>query len=122
LASAPIGLTLPWGRIMTEKLGALVLGSEDGAYSLTIAPRAQLTVGRSQDLVDFVIDERTISRKHARIRHTGAECFVEDEGSKVGTFVNETRVEGPVAIHPGDRVRIGKVVLIVSARPASASG
>src|SRR5512135_1604412 len=49
--------------------------------------RASSTIGRS-DECDVVIPDFRVSRMHARIREEDGECFVEDAGSRHGTFVN----------------------------------
>jgi pSer/pThr/pTyr-binding forkhead associated (FHA) protein len=54
------------------------------------------------------VSSPTVSRHHARIVVAGGRATVEDLGSKNGTFVNGRRVEAPVVLTPGDRVRLGQ--------------
>lgn len=49
--------------------------------------RASSTIGRS-DECDVVIPDFRVSRMHARIREEDGDFFVEDAGSRHGTFVN----------------------------------
>jgi len=60
-----------------------------------------------------------VSRRHARLRIAGGQALLEDLGSRHGTFVNDRRVEGTVALASGDRFRLGALpfTLLVS-RPA----
>ena len=49
------------------------------------------TVGRHHDS-DVVIDDPSISRRHAEITYSGEGYFVSDIGSKNGTFVNQDNI------------------------------
>jgi DNA-binding winged helix-turn-helix (wHTH) protein len=66
------------------------------------------TLGR--DEADLHIDSPTVSRRHARIRISGAGAVLEDLGSKNGTFVNGERVSTAVTLKDGDEVQVGSVV------------
>lgn len=60
---------------------------------------------------DVCIDERSISRQHARISLGHGGAIIEDLGSHNGTFVNNERVEtGGTPIRIGDALRLGGVV------------
>jgi hypothetical protein len=54
------------------------------------------------------------SRHHARIVVSGARAVLEDLGSKNGTFLNKRRVEGSMAIAGGDRIVVGRELLVVN--------
>jgi DNA-binding winged helix-turn-helix (wHTH) protein len=56
------------------------------------------------------LQSTTVSRRHARIRVT-EDSWLEDLGSKNGTFVGERRVSEPVRLVDGDQVRLGSVRL-----------
>jgi len=70
------------------------------------------TVGRGPRS-DFVVDVTLLSRVHCRLQATQTELTVEDLGSTNGTFVNDRRVsESP--LQSGDRLRLGRLELVVS--------
>ena len=64
-----------------------------------------------RDLDDVIdVPSPTVSRHHATIRFE-ADAWLEDLGSKNGTFVGDVRVTKPVRLADGDRVRLGAVLL-----------
>ena len=75
-----------------------------------------LTIGRYPGLVDAVLADAHISRRHLRIRWSSKGFEVEDLNSANGTIVNGERLE-PFrhrALGAGDVVRIGRLELLVS--------
>ena len=70
-------------------------------------------IGRGRN-ADLVLNEATISRAHALFGYEGAEVFVQDLGSTNGTLVNGAREHRKPLVH-GDELRMGKLVLKVSA-------
>ncbi|HSJ58111.1 MAG TPA: FHA domain-containing protein [Anaerolineae bacterium] len=67
------------------------------------------TIGRWHDN-DVVVDDRWVSRYHARIVRRDDRYVVEDLDSKNGTFVNGQRIAAPVALHDGDQVQVTPLV------------
>ena len=75
-----------------------------------------LTIGRHPELVDAVLQDDHVSRRHLRVRWTRKGFEVEDLNSSAGTMVNGHRL-APFqrrAVGPGDLVRIGRIELQVS--------
>lgn len=56
-----------------------------------------------------VIHAPEVSRHHARLVVSGGTVTLEDLGSKNGTFVGTTRVEGAVEVRPGDDILVGTI-------------
>ncbi|NRA94761.1 MAG: FHA domain-containing protein [Planctomycetes bacterium] len=67
-----------------------------------------IIVGRGQD-ADLPIQDKSVSRFHARLDHDGASWQVTDLGSSNGTFINESRIYDPALLSNGDELRIGSV-------------
>jgi len=67
------------------------------------------------------IDEPPVSRRHARISIESERVVLEDLRSRNGTFLNGRRVETPAALHDGDVIGLGPVVLRFHARADLAS-
>ena len=64
-----------------------------------------LTIGRSADC-DIVLDDRQISRLHARILWRGDHYEIEDLASKNGTHLNGRDVVSPQPLHDGDEIQV----------------
>lgn len=69
---------------------------------------ATTDIGRAQTNT-IIIADATVSRQHARIRLEEDKFLLFDLGSANGTFVNDQRVEEPVALAENDVVRFGEV-------------
>ncbi len=63
------------------------------------------TIGRLTDN-DIVLEEGSVSRNHARIVREGSSYFIEDLGTRNGTFLQGVPVQS-AELHPGDTVQVG---------------
>ncbi len=79
---------------------------------LTINVRGEVIVGRTPG-ADIVIGAGYVSGRHAKFQLMGQNLFVEDLGSKNGTYVNGQRIEGPTVLHDRDVVTVGDVAIRV---------
>lgn len=90
-----------------------------------VAGSRRIPVGEGENVVGrdpasaVHLDAAGVSRHHARIMVNGHDAALEDLGSKNGTLLNDTSVSGRVALHDGDRIQIGPIVIVYH---ASASG
>lgn len=73
--------------------------------------RGVLSIGRAPQN-DLVLGDETLSWRHAELWTRGRSLYVRDRGSTNGTFLNETRVNVPVAVVDGDRIRLGDTVVL----------
>ena len=78
----------------------------------------RLTIGRSSDC-DLVLDERYISRKHARITFTDGTFWIEDLKSGMGVIVNGKRIS-KTRIQDGDEIRFGPLRITLVNPPEAA--
>jgi putative peptide zinc metalloprotease protein len=77
-----------------------------------------ITIGRG-DGVTVKLDDRTVSRLHARIT-TGPEgAMIEDAGSRFGVIVSGQPVSAPRPLAPGSEIKLGNVVLRVESETAA---
>ncbi|MFG2041784.1 FHA domain-containing protein [Dactylosporangium sp. NPDC048998] len=68
------------------------------------------TLGRDSGASAVVLDDRDVSRRHARLDIIDNQLVLTDLGSTNGTHVNDARVTRRVLV-PGDRIRIGRYEL-----------
>jgi pSer/pThr/pTyr-binding forkhead associated (FHA) protein len=77
---------------------------------VVVLPLGQLTrIGR-RAAADIVLDDRTVSRRHALVVERGGRPVIADDRSLNGVFVNGRRVS-EAALHHGDEVQIGDRVM-----------
>ncbi len=71
---------------------------------------------------DVVLDETTVSRRHATIMHKLGRFELADLGSTNGTFVNGGRVRKPIALKRGDEIKFGsaRFVFVAAGDPSPA--
>ena len=86
---------------------ALVVRSGGGRAGETFQLEDErTTIGRSPDSGIF-LDDVTVSRRHAVIVKREGRCFIEDEGSLNGTFLNRRRIDS-AELHDDDELQVGK--------------
>ncbi len=71
-------------------------------------------LGRHPDS-EIMLDDITVSRRHAAIERTDEGYVVTDAGSLNGTYVNQERIERAVLQH-GDELQVGKFRLVLFER------
>ncbi len=75
-----------------------------------------ITIGRSKS-ADLVIDNDSVSRSHVRFALKDGKYELEDLGSRNGTYVNGSKIEGSVLVTSSDVIQIGKFMLTTSRNP-----
>jgi hypothetical protein len=80
-----------------------------GGMVIPLQPETRLGANRANDLV---IHDPYVSRQHARLRWDGLGWWIQDLGSRNGTFVNEQRcpVNQEIRVPFGARLRVGDEV------------
>jgi hypothetical protein len=67
-------------------------------------------IGRSIEDAKVIVLDPSVSRRHAEVMRDRI-WMIRDLGSLCGTFVNEQRIDKPIALHHGDRVRFGDIAM-----------
>ena len=98
-----------------------------GALELVLADRTRvpllqdMTIGRAPGST-LQLDDPAVSRRQARIsvpdETDGGPAMLEDAGSSYGTWLDGQRLDGPVQLHDGARIRMGNHELVVERRRA----
>ena len=103
---------------------ALSWSGPDGAVLHELGT-AESVIGRAEEC-EVVLADRSVSRRHARVAPEADGWWIEDLGSRGGTWVNGRPISRPTRLAPGDRVGVGQSVLAVvdagHARQSAASG
>ena len=66
----------------------------------------EVTVGRAPGCA-VLLDDPTVSSRHARVFPQRDGHLIDDLGSRNGTMVNGRRIQGPTPLSAGDRISIG---------------
>ena len=69
-----------------------------------------ILIGRANDST-LVLTDDYASTRHARISETNNVWYLEDLGSTNGTYVGQSKVDGPIPLEAGVVVRIGKTAM-----------
>ena len=69
-----------------------------------------LTLGRSSACTVVLEGDTFASSVHARIFHDDDDLWLEDLGSKNGTYINDERIAEPVRVRRGDRLKVGATI------------
>lgn len=85
----------------------LVIEDASGTRSVVRLASDEITLGRARDGNTFRLDDRNVSRRHARLVRASGALFIEDLGSLNGTRVNGERISGRRRLREGDLVEIG---------------
>lgn len=93
-----------------QKEAALLLWMEGeeikGRWTLA---KPATSIGRWEDN-DVVVDDRWVSRHHARIHREDEGYVVQDLSSKNGTFVNGRRIAAPTPLADGDEIQVTPLI------------
>ncbi|WP_101757802.1 FHA domain-containing protein [Oceanicoccus sp. KOV_DT_Chl] len=95
----------------TSQASGIMLKSLGGDEPFEV--NGEVIVGRGS-ASDLVIDQDRLSRKHARLSAGDGAVLVEDLGSTNGTYVNDTKVDGPVLAKNGDIIKFDSFAYEVS--------
>lgn len=81
------------------------LGSGEGSRKWLLHPQQELVIGRDGEC-DIVLDNRLVSRMHARIYWQDGDFFIRDLDSKNGTHVNGQSIRHEKRLQNGDEVQV----------------
>jgi pSer/pThr/pTyr-binding forkhead associated (FHA) protein len=109
--------------LAAERTGqdVLALRDEAGLLRLFDAPDADetRTIGRRAETDLSISWDGQVSGVHAVLQYIGGELAIVDDGlSTNGTFVNGQRINGRQRLRGGDRIRVGRTVLVYRAAEA----
>ena len=77
----------------------------------TLSGVGEITIGRAPGNT-LVLQDESVSRRHAVIRHRDAGWTIEDIDSQNGTELNFRRVQGEQELSTGDRIQVGQTRIL----------
>ena len=84
-----------------------------------VCPHQPWIIGRQT--THLRLNDWSVSRRHAEVCFADGQWLINDLKSKHETFVNDRAIDGPCALQTGDRLSIGRVVLMVHELSVGAS-
>jgi pSer/pThr/pTyr-binding forkhead associated (FHA) protein len=89
------------------------ISGQAGTY--TVAPGADLVIGRDTARCQVILQEPRISGVHATLHFENGQLFIRDDGSNNGTFLNNNRIAAGVytPVPPGSMIRFGPIEFVV---------
>lgn len=97
------------GELLEKRLPAPIILRVQGGPPVTFT-RPSVSVGRDPGC-DLCIDDLTVSSQHARFSYHHQQWWLEDLGSKNGTFLLDEKLSTPVVVTASDQVRFGQVAV-----------
>jgi len=86
----------------------------------TVGAMSGAILGRA-DACDIVVDEATVSKRHARVTYDGS-VWMEDLASTNGTYVNGMKIDGTTVLRKGDRIALGAAKIVFLGSSAQGKG
>ena len=74
---------------------------------------SELVIGRERTC-DLVLEAATVSAEHTRLSYHHQNWWVEDLGSRNGTYLNLERVITPSILVSGDELQLGQVKITIA--------
>lgn len=98
-------------------MAKLTLSFKDKVLKVYYVEPGEIVIG-SDPACQIHIDSLALHPRHAAITTENRKSVVRDLGSPEGTFVNETRLNGPHQLKHDEIIRIGKHTLLYTTDPA----
>ena len=113
-APAPaVPASTPAARPRKGKAWRLVLVEPAAEAGATFPVDGEVTLGRGGGCTVPLAFDTFVSQVHARAFDRDGALWVEDLGSRNGTFVDDQQVHEPTFVDKGSRIRVGETVLEV---------
>lgn len=99
-----------YDRLPARKRACLIQYNGDALGHRYFVDKPVVAVGRSPTNGIVILDV-SVSRLHAKCYAANNTIDIEDSGSRNGTFINDQRIQTRTALHDGDMLRLGSILL-----------
>src|SRR5216683_6677225 len=89
----------------------LVVYEPAGATHVIPIATGRVSLGRAATNDLSYPEDSGLSRQHLVIERVGSDLVLRDLGSKNGTELNSQKVTGDNVLHPGDKVKAGRLTI-----------
>ena len=100
----------PAAKARKGKAWRLVLVEPAAEAGATFPVEGEVTLGRGGGCTVPLAFDTFVSQVHARLYRRGGEVYLEDLGSRNGTFVNGRPISSATRLRRGDHVQFGSTV------------
>lgn len=90
--------------------GILLVLSPNFFGATSILNDTQHLIGRTKEC-DFTINDNLVSKRHCVITNEDGKFFLEDVGSRNGTFLNGKPIKKKSALFYGDKITVGETIM-----------
>lgn len=90
--------------------GILLILSPNLFGEISILNDTQHLIGRTSEC-NFIVNDNLVSKRHCIITNEDGKFFLEDIGSRNGTFLNSKPVKKKTALFYGDKISIGETIM-----------
>lgn len=101
-----IGFLIGLAQVMLKEAWLRVEAGKKPGREIILG-KPEILVGRSEQCDLGLFGDSTVDKTHARFLSQNQKYLVADAGSESGTFVNEKKIQGTVALKSGDTIRVG---------------
>jgi hypothetical protein len=91
----------------------LVINEPKAERGQSFTIKADSTIGRGGGCTVPITFDTFASQVHAKASPRDGDLWIEDIGSTNGTIVNGKRIEHPVKLRKGDKVKVGETLFMV---------
>lgn len=107
--------------MLSMPIPTLIVQREDAPDEEIRWEQSVLTIGRDPTN-NFVIDDKRVSRRHARFERDDAGFYIHDLESTNGTYLNQQRISGAQLLRNNDEVWVGDRVIVFRDPEATMKG
>lgn len=90
----------------------IVTSGPDKGSVYELSADQPVVLGRGPDVISLT--DRKVAEQHARIWCSAGQWYVQDLGTRLGTYCNRNKLAADQPLHDGDHIQIGSSVLVVA--------